>query len=87
MRRKHLSAVTLTDIQKRKIREEITAFYLDVRGTELGMIEQEQLVDLFTETLAPIVYDKALDDVKQWYSRQQENMESDYYLLYKGIGK
>lgn len=87
MRRKHLSAVTLTDSQKRKIREEIAAFYLDVRGEEMGIIEQEQIVDLFTETLAPIVYDKALDDVKQWYSRQQENMESDYYLLYKKIGK
>ena len=83
MRRKNLSAVPLTAEQKKKIKEEITAFYLDVRGTELGIIEQEQLVELFTETLAPIIYDKALDDVRKWYSRQQENMESDYYLLYK----
>lgn len=44
MRRKHLSAVTLTDSQKRKIREEIAAFYLDVRGEEMGIIEQESAV-------------------------------------------
>lgn len=87
MRRKNLSAVTLTDIQKKHIRDEIAAFYLDVRGTEIGIIEQEQLLDLFTDTIAPVIYDKALDDVKQWYQRQQENMETDYYLLYKGIGR
>ncbi len=85
MKRKNLSAVPLTDEQKKKIREEIAAFYQDVRGTEIGIIEQEQLLDLFTETLAPMIYDKALDDIKQWYRRQQENMESDYYLLYKAF--
>lgn len=85
MRRKSVSAVPLTEVQKKRIREEIAAFYLDVRGTEIGMIEQEQLLELFAETLAPIIYDKALDDIKQWYLRQQENMESDYYLLYKAF--
>lgn len=87
MRRKSVSAVPLTEVQKKRIREEIAAFYLDVRGTEIGIIEQEQLLDLFSDTLAPIIYDKALDDIKQWYLRQQENMESDYYLLYKTFGK
>lgn len=87
MRRKSVSAVPLTEVQKKRIREEIAAFYLDVRGTEIGIIEQEQLLELFAETLAPIIYDKALDDIKQWYLRQQENMESDYYMLYKAFGR
>lgn len=87
MRRKSMSAVALTEVQKKRIREEIAAFYLDVRGKEVGIIEQEQLLDLFADTLAPIIYDKALDDIKQWYLRQQENMESDYYLLYKVFGR
>lgn len=84
MRRKNLAAVPLTQEQKKYVKEEIAAFYHDVRGTEIGIIEQEQLLELFTETLGPVIYDKALDDVRQWYRRQQENMESDYYLLYKG---
>jgi len=65
--------------------EEIKAFYLDVRGDQIGMIEQQQILDLFLEQLAPVVYNKALDDARRWYGQQQERMEEDYYLLYRGI--
>lgn len=77
--------IKLTDKQKDLIKDEIKAFYLDVRGDEIGIIEQEQLLDLFVEHLAPIVYNKALDDVQYWYKRQLENMESDYFSLYRNF--
>lgn len=83
MNRNKLSAIKLTDYQKKKLKEEIIAFYLDVRGEEIGIIEQQQLMELFTENLAPIIYNKALDDVKNWHRTQLDNMESDYYLLYQ----
>lgn len=86
MNRKSLSTVVqLSEEQKKKIAEEITAFYLDVRGEEIGIIEQQQMLDLFIENLAPIVYNKALDDAKIWYRKVQENIESDYYSIYKDI--
>lgn len=85
MRRDSMSTVQLTEEQKKKLKEEIAAFYLDERGEEIGMIEQIQLTDLFLESLAPIVYNKALDDVRNWQQRYWENMESDYYSLYKNI--
>jgi len=86
MQRKSLtSVIQLTDEQKKKITDEIKAFYLDVRGDEIGIIEQQQLLDLFVEQLAPIVYNKALDDAQHWYRNLQSNMESDYYLLYKDL--
>ncbi len=47
------------------------------------MIEQMQLLELFEQRLAPIIYNKALDDAKQWFSQMMENMDSDYYVLYK----
>lgn len=75
--------VQLSDEQKKEIKEEITAFYLDVRGDEIGIIEQQQIMDLFLENLAPIVYNKALDDAKRWFLRQMDNVDSDYYALYK----
>lgn len=83
MRRNMLSGIKLSEEQKKKIKEEITAFYLDVRGEEIGIIEQQQMIELFMEHIAPIVYNKALDDVKNWHRMQLDNMESDYYLLYK----
>lgn len=86
MKRKSINTVIqLSDEQKKQIADEIKAFYLDVRGDEIGIIEQQQILDLFVEQLAPIVYNKALDDAQRWYRNQQNNMEADYYLLYKEI--
>ncbi len=59
-----LPQIKLSDRQKEKMQEEIKAFYLDVRGEEIGMIEQMHLMELFEEKLAPIIYNRALDDGK-----------------------
>ena len=83
-RRKSISAISLTDEEKKWFADEIKAFYLDERGEDIGIIEQQQLIDLFVEKLGPIIYDKGLDDARKWYQSQMENMESDYYLLYRG---
>lgn len=84
-RHKQESLIKLTDRQKEHLKDEIKAFYLDVRGDEIGIIEQEQLLDLFVEHLAPIVYNQALDDAQYWYKRQLENIESDYFSLYRNL--
>ncbi|MBD5501761.1 MAG: DUF2164 domain-containing protein [Lachnospiraceae bacterium] len=75
----------LSDEQKKQIISEIKAFYLDVRGEEIGMIEEQQILELFCEHMAPIIYNKALNDVEYWYKQQMENLSSDYYLLYKDV--
>lgn len=82
-KRESLSKIKLSDLQKEKLNAEIKAFYLDERGEEIGMIEQMQLIDLFEEKLAPIIYNRALDDAKKWFSQMLENLDSDYYMLYK----
>lgn len=73
----------LSKEEKKKILEEISAFYLDVRGEEIGIIERQQILELFLENLAPLIYNKALDDTFRWYQRVQENMEADFYSLYQ----
>ena len=86
MNRKSLNEVIkLSDEQKKQIAGEIRAFYLDVRGEEIGMIEEQQIIELFCEHLAPIVYNKALDDAQFWLKEQMGNLEADYYLLYKDV--
>ncbi len=82
-KRKSLSQIKLSDLQREKLKSEIKAFYIDERGEEIGMIEQMQLLELFEEKLAPVIYNKALDDAKRWYAQMIENAESDYYVLYK----
>lgn len=84
-RRESLRQIKLSEAQKKKLNEEIKAFYLDQRGEEIGMIEQMQLLELFEQHLAPIIYNRALDDAKQWFSQMMENADSDYYVLYKNV--
>ncbi|MEY8339248.1 DUF2164 family protein [Lachnospiraceae bacterium 62-35] len=85
MRRNLNEAIQLNDKQKKQLASEIKAFYLDIRGEEIGIIEEQQLIDLFCEHLAPIVYNKALDDSILWLKEQVKNIEVDYYLLYKNV--
>ena len=82
-RREQLPQIKWSDSQREKLNEEIKAFYLDERGEEIGMIEQMQLLELFEQKMAPIVYNKALDDARVWYGRMMDNVEADYYALYK----
>lgn len=82
-KRQVLSQINLSDFQKEKLKDEIKAFYLDERGEEIGMIEQMQLLELFERKLAPIIYNKALEDTKRWFVQMMDHLDSDYYALYK----
>ena len=82
-RRKMLTQIRLTDQQRERLNAEIKAFYLDERGEEIGVIEQMQLLDLFEQKLAPIIYNRALDDAKKWVGERLEELESDYSTMYK----
>ena len=82
-KREALPQIKLSDGQKEKLNNEIKAFYLDQRGEEIGIIEQIQLLELFEEKLAPIIYNKALDDARRWYAQAMDNLDSDYYAWYK----
>ena len=82
-KRESISKIKLSDVQKEKLNAEIKAFYIAERGEEIGMIELIQLLDLFEEKMAPIIYNKALDDAKKWFTQMLDNIYSDYYALYK----
>ncbi len=82
-KRENLMQIRLSDTQKKQLKAEIKAFYLDERGEEIGMIEQMQLLELFEQKMAPLIYNKALEDAKKWFLQKMDYMESDYYELYK----
>ena len=69
--------------QKKQMQEEIVYFFKEERGEELGIIGSETVLDFFLDILGDTIYNKALDDVKLWLTRNVENLESDYYELYK----
>lgn len=82
-KRERLAQIKLSDSQREKLNTEIKSFYLEERGEEIGMIEQMQLMELFEQKLAPIIYNRALDDAKRWFAQMMDNIDADYYALYK----
>lgn len=82
-KRERLAQIKLSDSQREKLNAEIKSFYLEERGEEIGMIEQMQLMELFEQKLAPIIYNRALDDAKRWFAQMMDNIDADYYALYK----
>lgn len=74
-----------TESQKARLLSEIEGFYLDVFDEEISDLHQEQLLDFIAESAAPIIYNKALDDVSDWHKAQAENLAIDFTMLYRDI--
>ena len=72
--------------EKRELLTEIQAFFKDKRDEEIGLIAAETVLDFFIGTMGAKVYNKALDDIQLWYKRYMDNMEADFYSLYKSDG-
>ncbi|MBS6196615.1 MAG: DUF2164 family protein [Clostridiales bacterium] len=85
MKRESFREIRLSDEDRQRMYEEIAAFYLDEYEEKIGIIKQSQIFDLFMERMAPVIYNKALDDARMWYGRQQENLEADFYEMYKDV--
>ena len=77
------TTVNLTDDQKKALMDAIHDFFHSEYDEDLGIIKQQRIMELFTEELATIIYNKALDDAMTWCKRQQDNLEADFYSLYK----
>ena len=78
-----IGQISLTDEQTRTMRETIQEFFLEERDEELGIVASQSILDFFMERLAPAVYNRALTDAEQWYRRMQQDMESDFGMLFK----
>lgn len=75
--------LTLTDEEKKHLLEDIKYYFATERDEDLGILASEGILDFFMETLGKHIYNKALDDAKLWYGRHMEDVEADYYTLYK----
>ena len=71
------------DKEKSQMCDEIARFFSEEYDLELGIIGTGKILDFFQEMLGDRVYNKALDDAKKFYEKYADNMETDYYALYK----
>lgn len=71
--------------EKKKMCDEIAQFFREEHDLELGIIGTGNIFDFFQEMLGNRIYNKALDDAKRFYEKYADNMETDYYALYRDV--
>ena len=74
---------TFEEKEKAQMCDEIAHFFWEEYDLELGIIGTGKILDFFQEMLGDRIYNKALDDAKKFYKKYADNMETDYYALYK----
>lgn len=71
--------------EKDKMSDEIKCFFKDEHDLDLGIIGTENILDFFKEIMGNRIYNAALDDAKRFYKKHAEDMDSDYYTLYRDV--
>lgn len=73
-----MDVVKLSPAQKDGLRQKLVAMYLDVFDEEISDFKADQVLDAFMESLAPSIYNTALQDMKQFMFNRLEDMEAIY---------
>lgn len=79
----NIGKITYKPEEKKELLSEIQAFFYSERDETIGLIAAENVLDFFTDVMAAHIYNKALDDIHLWFKRNMDNIEADYYSLYK----
>ncbi|NLK73861.1 MAG: DUF2164 domain-containing protein [Clostridiales bacterium] len=75
--------INLTKEEKQQMLDDIIYYFATEREEDLGIIASEKILDFFLNTLGKYTYNKALDEAKIWFDRRMEDVEADFYALYK----
>jgi uncharacterized protein (DUF2164 family) len=67
----------LNDEQRKKAIEEIIAFFESEREEKIGVIAAEQLLDMFLQGSGRQVYNRAIEDAKEFLRKKMEDIEID----------
>jgi uncharacterized protein (DUF2164 family) len=76
-------AINLAPEEKKLLVREVQTFFDQEREEAIGVIAAENILDFFLNNLGTLIYNKALDDARVWFSKKMENLETDYDLLYR----
>lgn len=80
---KNQLGIELTPELKKQLLDEIIYYFETEREEKLGIIASENVLDFFMDNLGHFIYNKALDDAKLWHRQRMEDVEADFYTLYK----
>ncbi|WEG10866.1 DUF2164 domain-containing protein [Pullulanibacillus sp. KACC 23026] len=75
----------LSTDEKKWVTEAIQEYFYNERGEELGLIAAQNFLEFMTDKVAPIVYNRAIRDVKQTVLSQLESIDEAVEVLMKPV--
>lgn len=75
--------IHLTKEERKKYIDEIISFYVTEREEQIDIIASHELLDFFLQTLGPLLYNKAADDVQKLVHDELESINFKIELLKK----
>ena len=95
MRKTKKERYSFSDEEKKQILSEIACYFRENHDLELGMIGTGGIFDFFLDltiaspegmmVMGDHIYNQALDDANRFFQNYAENMEADFYSLYKDV--
>lgn len=76
---------TYEDNDKQFMLKEIANYFEDEFDLDLGLIASQDALEFFTQLIGGKIYNIALDDVRKFYENYSENLQTDYFTLYKDM--
>jgi len=73
--------IKLERAQKEILAEAIQDYMQDELSVEIGQFDSEFLIDFITEKLAPIYYNKGIEDAKAVIERRMLEMSDELYEI------
>lgn len=75
----------LSETEKQKAIKEIISFFQDERNEEIGYIAAEGILDMFLETLGPAIYNKGVEDTKDFVRNAMAEVDANIDITLKRI--
>lgn len=73
----------LSPSRKRGVVSLIQSYFQQERDEEIGTLAAELLFEFFEKQLGPLIYNQAIEDVRNWFGQKLPYLEADLDLLKK----
>lgn len=65
----------------RKCIDEVISRVQEIEGSEVGIIAAQDIIDIVTENLAPVFYNKGIEDARKTIQDKIQDIEVDLDIL------
>lgn len=78
-----MKEISFTKDEREQLRDKIQRFFEDKLDRDLGQFEAEFVLDFFSEAIAPLYYNRGLQDAHAAFASRMEHAVDDIYALEK----